>query len=70
MEFVYGRLSILHKHGVGIGAATVGLVVIFVGMVALSVLRTRMKGRGAEVRGSVNCVARALLPAKSNHEHS
>lgn len=49
MEFVYGRLSILHKHGVGIGTATVGLVVICVGMVALAVLRTRMKGRGAEV---------------------
>ena len=47
MEFVYGRLSILHKHGVGIGAATVGLVVICVGMVALAVLRTRRKRRQA-----------------------
>jgi len=51
MEFVYGRLSILHKHGVGIRAATAGLVVIFVGMVALAAFRTRMKGRGAEVTG-------------------
>jgi hypothetical protein len=49
MEFVYGRLSILHKHGVGIRAATVGLAVIFAGMVALAAFRTRMKGRGAEV---------------------
>jgi uncharacterized membrane protein len=51
MEFVYGRLSILHKHGVGIGAASVGLVVICVGMVALAALRTRRKGRGADVMG-------------------
>jgi len=51
MEFVYGRVSILHKHGVGIRAATVGLLVIFVGMVALAAFRTRMKGRGAEVTG-------------------
>ncbi|HSY90291.1 MAG TPA: heparan-alpha-glucosaminide N-acetyltransferase domain-containing protein [Candidatus Binatus sp.] len=47
MEFVYGRLSILHKHGVGIGAATVGLVVICVGMVALAAFRTRSKRRQA-----------------------
>ena len=47
MEFVYGRLSLLHKHGVGLGAATVGLVVIFLGMVALAALRTRSKRRGA-----------------------
>jgi uncharacterized membrane protein len=47
MEFVYGRLSLLHKHGVGIGAATVGLVVIFLGMVALAALRTRSKRRQA-----------------------
>jgi uncharacterized membrane protein len=47
MEFVYGRLSILHKHRVGIGAATVGLVVIFLGMVALAALRTRSKRRQA-----------------------
>jgi uncharacterized membrane protein len=50
MEFVYGRLSLLHKHGVGIGAATVGLVVIFLGMVALAALRTRSKRRGAVAR--------------------
>jgi fucose 4-O-acetylase-like acetyltransferase len=51
MEFVYGRLSILRKHGVGIRAATVGLLVICLGMVALAAFRTRMKGRGAEVTG-------------------
>jgi len=46
MEFVYGRLSILHKHRVGIPAATAGLVVITAGMVALAAWRTRTKGRG------------------------
>ena len=51
MEFVYGRLSILHKHKVGIPAATAGLLAIFVGMVALAAFRTRMKGRGAEGTG-------------------
>jgi uncharacterized membrane protein len=51
MEFVYGRLSILRKHGVGIRAATLGLLVICLGMVALAAVRTRMKGRGAEVTG-------------------
>ena len=51
MEFVYGRLSILHKHRVGIRAATVGLLAIFLGMVALAAFRTRVKGRGAEAMG-------------------
>jgi uncharacterized membrane protein len=51
MEFVYGRLSILHKHRVGIRAATVGLLAIFLGMVALAAFRARMKGRGAELTG-------------------
>jgi uncharacterized membrane protein len=51
MEFVYGRLSILPKHRVGIGAASVGLLVIFLGMVALAFVRTRMKGQGGTVRG-------------------
>jgi uncharacterized membrane protein len=60
MEFVYGRLSILHKHGVGIRAASAGLVVIIVGMVALAAWRTRMKGRGAEVMGRLR-----LRPARA-----
>lgn len=46
IEFVYGRLSILPKRRVGISAASVGLVVICVAMVALAHWRTRMKGRG------------------------
>lgn len=60
IEFVYGRLSILHKHGVGIRAASWGLLVICVGMVALAALRTRMKGRGAEAIGRLR-----LRPARA-----
>jgi uncharacterized membrane protein len=50
MEFVYGRLSILPKHRVGIRAASLGLVAICLAMVALAAWRTRMKARGAVVR--------------------
>jgi uncharacterized membrane protein len=51
IEFVYGRLSILPKHGVGIRTASWGLLTIFLAMLLLSVLRTRMKCRGAEWLG-------------------
>ncbi len=44
IEFVYGRLSILPKHAVGIRTASFGLLLIFLGMLALSILRTRWKG--------------------------
>jgi hypothetical protein len=46
MEFVYGRLSILHKHAVSILASSAGLLVIIVAMVFLAYFRTRLKGRG------------------------
>jgi len=49
IEFVYGSLSILPKHAMGVGGASVGLAVIFVAMLLLSVARTNLKGRGAEV---------------------
>ena len=49
IEFVYGRVSILPKRAVGIGTASAGLLVITLAMVALAYVRTRMKGRGAEV---------------------
>jgi uncharacterized membrane protein len=45
VEFVYGRLSILPKGRCGIPAATVGLAVITVAMLALSLWRTRWKQR-------------------------
>ena len=48
IEFVYGTLSILPKRANSIGAASLGLVVIFVAMLLLSIARTRLKGRGAE----------------------
>jgi len=49
IEFVYGRLSILPKGRCSIAAATVGLLVIFVAMLALSIGRTRWKKRTAKV---------------------
>jgi uncharacterized membrane protein len=48
IEFVYGRFSILPKRAVDIRTASLGLLAIFLSMVLLSVLRTRLKGRGAE----------------------
>ena len=53
IEFVYGSLSILPKRAMGIGGASIGLAVIFVAMLLLSLGRTRLKGRGAEVVGWV-----------------
>jgi uncharacterized membrane protein len=44
IEFVYGRVSILPKRAQSIGVATVGLLVIFLAMVALAYIRTHMKG--------------------------
>jgi len=44
IELVYGRVSILRKHSQSIGDATVGLVIIFLAMLALAYLRTHMKG--------------------------
>jgi OpgC protein len=49
IEFVYGRVSILPKHRMGIGGASVGLLVISLAMLALAYARTRTKGRGVEV---------------------
>jgi len=45
IEFVYGRLSIVPKHGAGIRTASFGLVVICLAMLALSIWRTRWKAR-------------------------
>ncbi|HXZ79500.1 MAG TPA: hypothetical protein VEG30_06185, partial [Terriglobales bacterium] len=51
IELVYGRFSILPKHGQNIAGASYGLFVICLMMLALSVLRTRTRGRGAELWG-------------------
>lgn len=61
IEFVYGRFSILPKRAMGIGGASLGLLAIFVAMLLLSLARTRMKGRGAEVK-SWALRARAATP--------
>lgn len=53
LEFVYGRASILPKHNVGIHTASLGLLTIFLAMLMLAFLRTRWKGRGAEVLGQL-----------------
>ncbi|HET7442135.1 MAG TPA: heparan-alpha-glucosaminide N-acetyltransferase domain-containing protein [Terriglobales bacterium] len=45
IEFVYGRLSILPKRAVTVRTASFGLLIIFLSMLLLSMLRTRMKGR-------------------------
>ena len=48
IEFVYGRFSILPKGQCSILKATAGLLIIFLAMVALSLLRTRWNKRKAK----------------------
>ena len=43
IEFVYGRVSILPKRSQSVGGASVGLLIIFLAMLALSRLRTMWK---------------------------
>jgi hypothetical protein len=52
IEFVYGRVSILPKRAVDVRTASLGLLVIFVAMLALAWARTRMKRRGTQVFAS------------------
>jgi len=52
MEFVYGRFSILPKQGCSIPKATLGLLIIFFSMLALSILRTRYTKRARASRAS------------------
>ena len=49
IAFVYGRFSILPKGKMTVLGATGGLIAIFLAMLLLSVARTRLKGRGAEI---------------------
>ena len=44
IEFVYGRVSILPKHAQSIGTSSLGLLTIFLAMLGLAFVRTRMKG--------------------------
>ena len=50
IEFVYGRVSILPKRAQTIGMASVGLLTIFLMMLALSIARTSLKTRRQQVR--------------------
>jgi uncharacterized membrane protein len=58
IEFVYGGLSILPKHRMGIGAATLGLLAIVSAMTALAYWRNRFQGRPAEIVGFFRRTAR------------
>jgi uncharacterized membrane protein len=49
IELVYGRFHILPARSQSIAGASAGLAVIFVGMLALSLARTRWKGRAEEL---------------------
>jgi len=51
IEFVYGRFSILPKRALGIQSASLGLLIIFLAMLALAIVRTRLKGHSTEVWG-------------------
>ncbi len=51
IEFVYGKFSILPKKAMSIGVASAGLIMITLMMLALSVARTKAKGRWGEIRG-------------------
>jgi len=48
IEFVYGRVSILSKRVQGMMSASIGLLLIFLAMLALSLARTKLKGRGVK----------------------
>jgi uncharacterized membrane protein len=49
LEFVYGRFSILPKRSESIRTSSLGLLTISLAMLMLAILRTRLKGRGAEL---------------------
>ncbi len=59
IEFVYGRLSILRKHEMTIAGASAGLLIIYLSMLVLSLMRTRWKGRAAEVWSWIGWPVRA-----------
>ncbi len=49
IEFVYGRFAILTQQAQSIWMATLGLIIIFIGMLLLSIARTKAKGHGREI---------------------
>jgi len=61
IEFVYGRASILHKRANSIPMASLGLLTIFLAMLALSAGKTKWKSRGfqkAEIARGARAAAR------------
>jgi uncharacterized membrane protein len=52
LEFVYGRLSILHRRNEDISHASLGLLIIFLAMLLLSLLRVNWKKRRGSSRSS------------------
>ena len=49
IEFVYGRFHILQPRSQSIAGASAGLLMIFLSMLALSILRTKWKGRAGDI---------------------
>ena len=62
IEFVYGAFSILKKRSQPVESASIGLAIIFVAMVLLSLLRTRFKGRGAEILARLRHTTSGVAP--------
>ena len=52
IEFVYGSLTIMPKRACSIPKATLGLAIIFLSMLALSLLRTSWKRRAQKTKGA------------------
>jgi len=63
IEFVYGRFSILPKRQCSVAKASAGLLIIFLAMLALSLVRTRWKRKPAMVSRADS--APAAAPAGS-----
>jgi uncharacterized membrane protein len=57
-EFVYGGLSIVHRHRASIGTATIGLIAITVGMTALAAARNRYSKWKPQIAGMFGKAAR------------
>jgi uncharacterized membrane protein len=64
IEFVYGRFSILPKHASSIAAASAGLAAIFIGMLLLSIARTRLKGSDGRIREWIVRLVRQPAPSQ------
>jgi len=61
IEFVYGSLSIMPKRACSIPRATLGLAIIFLSMLALSLLRTRWKRPSQKTKGAPTAPERPIL---------